>query len=393
MVNEYSIAFANSVVGQVNDERGGQQTAGQLTVTALEFVGLFVWAPLNEMVNTAPLTGLTLTNQMEVEAVVGRAGEANANATESASCALFDDEEVSVMQVSSSSSSSSSGNCAITLTPAQTRGSNGVPVVVTFVVEDINSGQEVELKAEGTFRVWFPVALSVQVSDSDLGLVLPAHGAGDPSLGHGADMEAVLQAYVGGGGSCGGQPRYQQTRLSAVAKFSTEVEEAVVDVSHLVAFASSNYSVAEVAVVVNNASSSSSTSTSASNTVSFLRGLTPGLTNVSLARPSKGSNPGIAFVLQQGQESGSSASTLSTVATVQVSGEEQAAYVEKLTVVVHSGVSWRPLEAPVARGEVAVPTLQLVQELTAAGQTAHALVYAHFDGKDVENRSFSFPLL
>ena len=73
------------------------------------------------------------------------------------------------------------------------------------------------------------------------------------------------------------------------------------------------------------------------------------------------------------------------MATVQVSGGEKAAYVKKLTVVVYSGVGWKPLEAPVARGEVAVPTLQLVQELTAAGQTAHALVYAHFDGKDVEN--------
>jgi len=45
-----------------------------------------------------------------------------------------------------------------------------------------------------TFRVWFPRAVDLAVSDASLGLVLPGASAGDPDLGRGADVASVISS-------------------------------------------------------------------------------------------------------------------------------------------------------------------------------------------------------
>ena len=52
-----------------------------------------------------------------------------------------------------------------------------------------------DLSTTSTFRVWFPTTVTLNATDLQLGLVVPAHSAGDPDLGRGADLQAVYDAY------------------------------------------------------------------------------------------------------------------------------------------------------------------------------------------------------
>jgi hypothetical protein len=101
MVNAYSIAFASKATGQVNDARGGAETQAQLEVAKVAFVGLFAYAPLNELINTAPLTGSNVSVSLAAEAIYNWAGYGNSGVTSEVSCSLVNEGDASVVDVSS----------------------------------------------------------------------------------------------------------------------------------------------------------------------------------------------------------------------------------------------------------------------------------------------------
>ena len=334
MVNIYSIAFASGIAGRVSDERGGTHTAAQLTVASPSIVGLFAHAPLNEFVNTAPLTGTDVVIAISTVAVYGWAGEPNT--VVAPSCFLTSPGDAAVVTVSS--------GCLVTASEYNEAGSPGVAVTVAY-----SSATTI-----AAFRVWFPRAVSLSVADTNLGLVLPAHGAGDPSLGHGADVSAVLDAYDGG---CG--RRYQVADLSAYATFTTgsigggpgSLNETVADVSRLVTFASSDPTVAAV-------------------TGTLLRGHADGTADISFSRP----------------ESSHPAVTVGGPVTVAVSSSSPA-LVDKLSVVFVSGAVWVDSDGPLELRARTTPSVALQHVLTAEGNTAIGAVYALFDDGTVEDVS------
>ena len=85
---------------KVNDERGGAHTSAQLTVESLNLVGLFAFALQNELVNTAALTGVSVTSTITTYGVYNNAAYSDAVVT--ASCSLADSSAVSILSVTSS---------------------------------------------------------------------------------------------------------------------------------------------------------------------------------------------------------------------------------------------------------------------------------------------------
>jgi hypothetical protein len=74
----------------------------------------------------------------------------------------------------------------VSLSNYHERGSAGVSALIEYGT----------LSTTATFRIWFPSHVSFSITDVALGLIVPAHSAGDPALGRGADLEAVQAAYA-----------------------------------------------------------------------------------------------------------------------------------------------------------------------------------------------------
>ena len=174
MVNQYSIAFGSGLAGQVNDERGGAETEAQLTVSELAYAGIFAWSPLNELVNTAPLTGVPVGTALSAVAVFNWAGLSNAAVA--ATCALASAGDAAVLSVDEDT-------CALTATAAHTAGSAGVAVAVSVAASASLGGTAT---TSATVRVWFPAEVTLAVSDSELGVVVPESP-------HGFDLTPVLK--------------------------------------------------------------------------------------------------------------------------------------------------------------------------------------------------------
>ena len=84
MVNEYSIAFAEDVPAQINDARGGAQVDYQVAVAALSDVGIWAYAGVNELANTAPLRR-GVTTSIEAVAVTNGGGSSSSSSSSSSS--------------------------------------------------------------------------------------------------------------------------------------------------------------------------------------------------------------------------------------------------------------------------------------------------------------------
>jgi hypothetical protein len=155
MVNQYSIAFLSGTAGRVNDERGGVQTSGQLTVAALGYAGVFAYAPLNELVNLAPLTGADVSTDVLAVAVYDHAGQANALTSSGVSCSLADPPVGSFVL----------SGCTVYAGADHINGTSGTII-------GVNLG---DLSANFTLRVWAPHSITLNVSDVELGLVSSPH--------------------------------------------------------------------------------------------------------------------------------------------------------------------------------------------------------------------------
>ena len=217
-----------------------------------------------------------------------------------------------------------------------------------------------DLSTTSTFRVWFPTTVTLNATDLQLGLVVPAHSAGDPDLGRGADLQAVYDAYANSNcASFGG--RYQQAELSAYATFSCG------DAADMAA-AKLNATTGDVTALVSFESSAPSVASVDGYTV---QGLSDGTTEVGFALPA----------------AGSSGITIQNALTLIVSSTN-VAEVSKLTVVVFSGGEWVEDIGSVGLRATPTPQLQLQHVLEHEGESATVLAYALFtDGtyEDVSN--------
>ena len=311
MVNGFSIAFATDVVGQVNDERGGAQTSATITVEALDYVGIWAHAPRNELVNEAPLSGVSTATALVVVAAYNQAGMDDAVVSSTASYTLASASDASVVSVF--------GDGVVAADMQHTRGSPGIDVVISHPALVGTGGggggaNEVSLATNASFRVWFPRTVTMAVSDDSLGLVLP-------SSPHGHRQEAVLHAYESS--SCTSGPRYQKARASANATFSFAgggEDFFLVDVTSMVSFISSNTSVADMVESLGTGSASD------------IYGTRVGTTNISLSL--------------YGPSSSSQHPTIKLTplhVPVRVSNDH-AAHAARLHVVVFTGAAWEELD-------------------------------------------------
>ena len=245
MVNEFSLGFANDVTGQVNDERGGAQIEGQITVKELSYAGLFAYASVNELANVAPLSGESASSVLSSVVVYDDADENNDDVSSEATCRLMD-------ATSASSVVSVSDDCTVTASGTHLAGAGAVGVSVAVG----------ELSTNATFRVWFPTAVALKVSDSSLGALMPS----TELVGASSRLERALRL----NDTC--SMRYQKTELRAYGTFSLGAASSTsvtVDVTDLVDFASSNTVVGTIVEPTNDIYSP------------VLQGLEPGTTDVS----------------------------------------------------------------------------------------------------------------
>ena len=184
--------------------------------------------------------------------------------------------------------------CTAVVDETRTVGSDRVPVNVTYGL----------LTSTLSFVVWFPTAVHVNASDVFLGQL---------------------------GSACG---RYLKARLAAYARFSTGAAAVSVDVTSLVAFASSAAGVAAVDGAV-------------------LEGVAPGTTQVSVALAA--TNAGV---------------TLQSLAVVVA---DAVTAVTGVSVVVYTGADWVTSSISPALGGSTSPLLQLKASLTAEGDVAYAV--------------------
>ena len=395
MVNEFSIAFASGAAGLVMDARGGEGFAsGSLAVAPLAVAGLFAFAPLNELVNAAPLgEGAEEAAAAEATRISGvlvfdRAGASNgALAPEDLEC-------------STPSASLSLDGCAVMLGPNHAGGSPGAPVSVRLGSSSVAAGLPGASAANATavFRVWFPSFVALNVSSSRLGVVLPLSLAGDGGDDDAAaaaaaaamadESGAVLAAYANTT-RCPAGPRFQRLRLSARATFTTaatlteaaaaaqaaasgaalggEVGAWEVDVSALVAFSSSDPSVLAVRGL-------------------GARGVGNGSALVAFASPAL---VAAAAAAEAGEVAVIGVAGSPALVTVSdgVPASPASSFpsrVTRLDVVVVSGAAWGGDAAggdlgTVGLGEVVAPLLRLEHALTSEGAEAMVAAYAHFE--------------
>ena len=123
MVNVNTIKFAGNLVGQINDERGGAQTEGQLTVQSVDAVGIFVFAATSVLVNTAPLNGVNATTLISTLVVYNQAGKSDEVLTSDVSCSLHSGAAKDVLSMS---------DCEAVVGGSHLSGSAGVSIVVEY---------------------------------------------------------------------------------------------------------------------------------------------------------------------------------------------------------------------------------------------------------------------
>jgi len=217
MVNEFSIAFANNVAGQFNDNRGGAQIDGQVTVSSLSLVGLFAYTALSELLNAAPLTGTAVTSTIQSIGVYNRANKNNAAV--SGTCSRVEGGKVLSLS-----------DCSVTADATHSAGVESMPITVSYG----------ELASSVRYRVWYPETVRIESTDNALGPVLPDTTRNNHALN--GSINDLLNAYQTG--TC--SRRFQTAELTAYARFSTGSDNRTVDVTRLVTFVSSNTTVAVI---------------------------------------------------------------------------------------------------------------------------------------------------
>eukprot|EP00854_Cymbomonas_tetramitiformis_P007002 gene7002-8348_t len=194
--------------GQVNDARGGGQTSGTLQVTLPRPVGIYAYASQAELFNTAALNAQVVSASIHVRRVFSEHGVADAS-VQDAECTSAAEGDVIALS-----------GCTLSLTDQHTAGSRAVLVNV----------------ADGAFAVtvallvWYPQSVSVTIADATLNAIAgstPPGSTPPPPCVACLYQRSAVQLWVSWGG----------TGLVATV---------LTDVSHLIAFASSNSTTASV---------------------------------------------------------------------------------------------------------------------------------------------------
>jgi hypothetical protein len=176
-LNKGNVRFVHNAAAQVNDLQGGSQTSGQLTVKTLEVVGAFAYAATTDIVNTARLSHITVTQAIGVVQLKNRAATSLATATSSYTCQSLD---TAVVGTSS---------CNAVVTGSETAGSSAAGVRVSLTS---NSAVLDTLQ----MRVWYPTTTAIAAFDSTLNRITPASGSGTQEAYQ--STEVMVAASFGG---------------------------------------------------------------------------------------------------------------------------------------------------------------------------------------------------
>ena len=89
-LNQSNFKFVENAAAQINDERGGAQSDGQLTVESIVVAGQLAHTDTADIVNTAALSGTLVQRSVGVVALYSRAATGAADATSSFACVSTD---------------------------------------------------------------------------------------------------------------------------------------------------------------------------------------------------------------------------------------------------------------------------------------------------------------
>ena len=216
MVDRYAKTFVSDVPAQVNDMRGGAQTDADILVEAMDYVGIWVYTSVNELVNDGPLTGSPTSTTLVTLAVCNRADENDIELSPSVlSYSMPNIEDRQVISLLE--------EATVTVNASHNSGAEKVVLIVSYSKPVDSNG--VIFTANASFRVWFPTKVSIETSDQVLDLVLPHSSNNDVTTLQGCD-----------------NVRYQRSRLFANATFSAQrsdstsstIDDVTVDVTEMI---------------------------------------------------------------------------------------------------------------------------------------------------------------
>ncbi|KAL1521827.1 hypothetical protein AB1Y20_021478 [Prymnesium parvum] len=201
MINQGAFNYLSDAPAEVVDFRGGNVTSGWLQVEPVSVVGLFAYAQVAELVNTAVLDGIEVESSIAAFELRDRAvSTPSLAAADAFNCTV--DGAADVLSLT--------GSCLVQISGSHSGGAAEVVVRVS----SLSGGAPADVR----LRVWYPSLVEVVAEDVELNRI---HS--NSSL------------------DCA-RPAYQTTTLTAVATFggSALPNVAQVDVSHLISFTSSS---------------------------------------------------------------------------------------------------------------------------------------------------------
>ena len=176
LLNQGSYRFVVNATAQIDDARGGSQTAGQLTVERIVSAGYLAHTELADLVNTAALSGRPVAHDIGVVEVFSRAATGAADASFSCSSA-------NTTRLRTPDSDLMLSGCAPMLSGEEADGGT-VSVLLPA------------LSLSLPLRVWYPISATVSIAD---GLLHRISGAGGLSSVYQSTDVVVLATFGGEG--------------------------------------------------------------------------------------------------------------------------------------------------------------------------------------------------
>lgn len=176
MVNEYSLTLVLDKIGstpitdkygQINGElettdlsSDADLANGQVTVVMQEYTGIVAYTAKHELINSARLDNVTVSQTIVAIGVVNRASKADEVITTDSKlrCLHRDPEDTAIFDLSVST------NCALSMTQKHHNGSSSV-----FVDVDYDGGK---FSANVPFTIWTYLSFELSVADSILNLIV-----------------------------------------------------------------------------------------------------------------------------------------------------------------------------------------------------------------------------
>lgn len=162
MVNEYTLMIASAFYASVHGEISSVRTvSGQVTVVARTVSGIFAYSPQAELVNTAVVTGSSVSSEVIVMALYNDCAMAPTDITSSSTCALYDDALSASGNGNGTVLSVTAATCEVSVRSDNTMGSAAVTVRATYD----------DFTADVPFRIWVITNIDLTLADNTLNLI------------------------------------------------------------------------------------------------------------------------------------------------------------------------------------------------------------------------------